>query len=130
MKSNKFEYTKHLNECVEYIMTNLAGWTTFTTWAREKYDVNNKQANTLWKEAWEVLTKDFADNIQHTVEKTLIELEQVKESAIEDNDRKVWLEVIKYQNKIKGGEIERQEIKIQGNVELSWGSELNEDRGI
>ena len=128
-KSNKVNHNTHLDECVEYILQHKAGWTQFTTWAREKYDINNKMANTLWKDAWEVLTKDFADNIQHTVEKTLIELEQVKESAINDNDRRVWLEVIKYQNKIKGGEIERQEIKIQGNVELSWGNELSPDFG-
>jgi hypothetical protein len=125
MKSNKVKHTKHLEECAEYILENKSGWTQFTTWAREKYDINNKQANTLWKEAWEVLTADFADNIKHTVEQTLIELEQVKESAISDNDRKVWLEVIKYQNKIRGGEIEKQQIDIKGdiNINLSWGSE-------
>ena len=44
-----------------------------------------------------------------------------------DNDKRIWLEAIKYQNKIRGGEIERQEIKIQGEVKLSWGSELDPD---
>lgn len=60
---------------------------------------------------------------------TLTELEQLKEAAIIDNDRRIWLEVIKYQNKIKGGEIERQEIKVQGNVKLTWGNELSSDFG-
>jgi hypothetical protein len=130
MKSNKVKHTQHLEECAEYILENKSGWTQFTNWAREKYDINNKQANTLWKEAWEILSADFSDNIKHTVEQTLIELEQVKESAISDNDRKVWLEVIKYQNKIKGGEIERQEIKVQGNVTLSWGNTFNPETDV
>jgi hypothetical protein len=130
MKSNKVKHTQHLEECAEYILENKSGWTQFTNWAREKYDINNKQANTLWKEAWEILSADFSNNIKHTVEQTLIELEQVKESAISDNDRKVWLEVIKYQNKIKGGEIERQEIKVQGNVTLSWGNTFNPETDV
>jgi hypothetical protein len=130
MKSNKVKHTKHLEECAEYILENKSGWTQFTNWAREKYDINNKQANTLWKEAWEILSADFSNNIKHTVEQTLIELEQVKESAISENDRKVWLEVIKYQNKIKGGEIERQEIKVQGNVTLSWGNTFNPETDV
>jgi hypothetical protein len=46
-----------------------------------------------------------------------------------DNDKRIWLEAIKYQNKIRGGEIERQEIKVQGNVTLSWGNELSPDFG-
>ena len=56
----------------------------------------------------------------------LLELETLKEQAIADNDKRIWLEVLKYQNKIRGGEIERQEIKVQGEVKLSWGAEISE----
>jgi hypothetical protein len=125
-KSNKITHTIHLDESVEYILNNKSGWTEFTNWAREKYDINNKQANTLWKEAWEVLHKDFSDNIQHTVEKTLLELEQIKTAAKEAQDRKTWLEILKYQNKIQGGEIEKHEIEHKGSIKIqtNWGPRL------
>jgi len=120
MKSNKVEHAQHVAECVEYILEHKAGWSQFTSWAREKYHINNRQANDMWKEAWEVLNEDFADRIRSTVNETLIELEQVKLSAIQENDRRVWLETIKYQNKIKGGEIERAEINVTGDIKISW----------
>jgi hypothetical protein len=124
-KSNKIEHTQNLDECVEYILQHRSGWSQFTTWAREKYGINNRHANTLWKDAWIIISEDFEDSIKDTVNKTLLELEQVKLAAIEENDRRVWLEVIKYQNKIKGGEIERQEVKVTGNVSVSlnWGTD-------
>jgi len=124
-KSNKIEHTQNLDECVEYILQHRSGWSQFTTWAREKYGINNRHANTLWKDAWVIISEDFEDSIKDTVNKTLLELEQVKLAAIEDNDRRVWLEVIKYQNKIKGGEIERQEVRVTGNISvaLNWGDQ-------
>ena len=123
MKSNKIEHTQHIDESVEYILGNRAGWSQFTNWAREKYHINNRQANDLWKKCWDVINEEFEDSIKDTVNKTLLELEQVKLAAIEENDRRIWLETIKYQNKIRGGEIERQEVKVTGNVVLSWGTD-------
>ena len=40
-----------------------------------------------------------------------------------DNDKRIWLEAIKYQNKIRGGEIERSEVKVTGNISLNWGTD-------
>jgi len=54
-----------------------------------------------------------------------MELEVLKEEARENNDRRVLLEAIKYANKIRGGEIERQEVKVTGNIKLSWGNGSN-----
>lgn len=123
MKSNKIEHQQHIEESVEYILENKSGWTQFTSWAREKYHINNRQANDLWKDAWIVLNDEFEDDIRKTVNKTLTELEQVKQSAIENDDRRIWLETIKYQNKIKGGEIERAEVKVTGEIKLEWGDD-------
>jgi hypothetical protein len=85
----------------------------------------------------EDLIKDY-DGIpnktrEHWDKKQMLEmkLEVLKEDARAENDRRVWLEVIKYQNKIKGGEIERSQIEVKGelNVKLSWGNELSPDFG-
>jgi hypothetical protein len=129
-KSNKIEHTKHLEECAEYILENKSGWTDFTNWAREKYDINNKQANQLWKDTWAIISEDFSDNIKQSVHETLVNLERLEQVAISENDRRVWLEIIKYRNKIRGGEVERQEIKVQGNVTLSWGNTFNPETDV
>ena len=121
MKSNKIKHTNHVEESINWILDNKANWTQYTNWAREKYHINNRQANDLWKECWVTISEDFDESVKDTINKTLLELEQVKLAAIEENDRRVWLEVIKYQNKIRGGEIERAEVKVTGNVTLKWG---------
>jgi hypothetical protein len=124
-KSNKIENINNLQECVDYIMNNRAGWSQFTSWYMEKYSANRKHANVVWKQAWEIITEDFSDNVKQSVNETLMQLEVLKEEAIAENDRRVWLEVIKYQNKIKGGEIERQEVTHKGEIKLNWGDEDN-----
>ena len=77
MKSNKFNHEKHLEESIEWIIENKAGWTQFTTWAREKYHINNRQANDLWKSCWELMSKDFDERIKHTVNEALMELSRL-----------------------------------------------------
>ena len=124
-KSNKIDHQQHIEESAEWILENRAGWTAFTTWAREKYHINNRQANDLWKEAWAVLNEQFEDNIKQSINETLLSLEQIELAAMEEEDRRIWLEVVKYRNKIRGGEIERAEVKVTGNVNvtLSWGDQ-------
>ncbi len=129
MKSNKIKNINNLQECVDYILDNRAGWSQFTSWYVEKYGANRKYANQVWKEAWEIISEDFSDNVKQSVNETLLKLEELEEEAKTEGDRRVWLEVLKYRNKIRGGEIERQEIKVQGEVRLSWGNELSPDFG-
>ena len=118
-KSNKVEYQQHIDESVEYILQNKSGWTQYTQWAREKYDINNKMANQMWKDAWVILNDEFSDNIRESANKALLELEQIKLSAIEADDRRTWLDVVKYQAKIQGAEIERHEVEHKGNVTIN-----------
>ena len=122
-KSNKIDHTTHIEESVEWILDNKANWTQYTNHAREKYHINNRQANDLWKESWKIISEDFEDSVKQSVNNALLELEQLKEIAMADNDKRIWLEAIKYQNKIRGGEIERSEVKVTGNIQLNWGSD-------
>ena len=123
MKSNKIQHTQHIEECVEYILENHSGWTQFTTWAREKYGINNRQANQLWKDAWVVISEDFTESVKQSVDETLVKLELLEEEARAEGDRRIWLEVLKYRNKIRGGEIERSEVEHKGEIKinLQWG---------
>ena len=122
-KSNKIDHTTHIEESVEWILDNKANWTQYTNYAREKYHINNRQANDLWKESWKIISEDFEDSVKQSVNNALLELEQLKEIAMADNDKRIWLEAIKYQNKIRGGEIERSEVKLTGNIQLNWGTD-------
>jgi len=126
-KANKIEHQQHIEECVEYILQNKSGWTQFTTWAREKYDINNKMANELWKSCWLTINELFDDNIKSSVNESLVKLEALEQLALQENDRRILLEIIKYRNKIRGGEIERQEINVKGNITLNWGDETEEE---
>jgi len=126
-KANKIEHQQHIEECVEYILQNKSGWTQFTTWAREKYDINNKMANELWKSCWVTINELFDDNIKSSVNESLVKLEALEQLALQENDRRILLEIIKYRNKIRGGEIERQEINIKSEIKLNWGDETEEE---
>ena len=122
-KSNKIENINNLQECVDYILDNRSGWSQFTSWYVEKHGANRKYANLVWNEAWKIITDDFEDSVKQSVNETLLKLERLEEEAIAENDRRIWLEVIKYRNKIRGGEIERSEVKVTGNISLNWGTD-------
>ena len=122
-KSNKIENVNNLHECVDYILENRAGWSQFTSWYVEKHSANRKYANLVWNEAWKIIVEDFEDSVKQSVTETLLKLDQIEEEAIAENDRRIWLEVVKYRNKIRGGEIERQEVKVTGNIQLSWSTD-------
>ena len=122
-KSNKIENINNLQECVDYILDNRSGWSQFTSWYVEKHGANRKYANLVWNEAWKIIMVDFEDSVKQSVNETLLKLERLEEEAIAENDRRIWLEVIKYRNKIRGGEIERSEVKLTGNIQLNWGND-------
>lgn len=122
-KSNKIENIQNLQECVDYIMDNRSGWSQFTSWYMEKHSANRKYANVVWTKAWEIISEDFSDSIKQSVNQTMLELERLKENAIQNEDRRVWLETVKYQNKIRGGEVERSQVDITvKDLNLQWGS--------
>lgn len=125
MKSNKIENINNLQECVDYILEHRCGWSQFTNWYVEKYGANRKYANLVWKEAWEIISEDFSDSVKQSVDETLLKLEELEDEARAEGDRRIWLEVLKYRNKIRGGEVERTQIEHKGelNINLNWGSE-------
>lgn len=117
-KRNMIEHNNNIQECVDYIMNERSGWSQFTSWYMEKEGTNRQRANRMWKEAWTILTEDFEDNIKESVNTALMELEVLKEEARAEGDRRVWLDIIKYQAKIKGAEVERHQVNVSGNLTI------------
>ena len=89
----------------------------------EKYGANRKYANKVWGKAWEVITEDFEDSVKQSVTETLMRLEALEVEAYAENDRRLIFDITKYRNKIRGGEVERQEVKVTGNIQLNWGTD-------
>lgn len=125
-KKNKLEKKNQLEECARYILDTGAGWTSFTRWAKDKYNIGGARANNLWNETWDVLNETFSDSIDTAVNSTVVELESQKQQALDEGDRRLAFDITKYINKIKGGEIER--IRMDANIDYSfkyeWGDML------
>jgi len=117
-KSNKIENINHLQESVDYILDNMAGWTQFTSWYMEKYGANRKYANVVWSKAWDIISEDFEDNVKKSVNETLMRLEALEVEAYAEQDRRLIYDIIKYRNKIKGGEIERHQVDVKGGLTI------------
>jgi acetyl/propionyl-CoA carboxylase alpha subunit len=115
------QYEEDNAKNVEFILENKAGWTMFTNWYTQQRGVGHTKANRAWKKALKTISEQFADDIKSNVNETMIELENLKQRAIEAGDRRIELEAMKYQSKIKGNEVERVEVKTEGNIVLSWG---------
>ena len=58
-KSNKIENVNNLQESVDYILNEMAGWSQFTSWYMEKYGTNRKYASLVWSKAWDIISEDF-----------------------------------------------------------------------
>ena len=122
-KSNKIEHQQHIDECVEYILTNLAGWTTFTAWAREKYHINNRQANDLWKASWVVISENVAQERASRKDYYMNEIERIKIQAEADEKWGDAIRAVQTQIKLDGLDIQQIEAKIEGNINLKWGND-------
>ena len=123
MKSNKIEHSKHLEESIEYILEHKSGWTQFTTWAREKYHINNRQANDLWKASWVVISENVAQERASRKDYYMNEIERIKIQAEADEKWGDAIRAVQTQIKLDGLDIQQIEAKIEGNINLKWGND-------
>jgi hypothetical protein len=122
MRETDAEMIDDLNQCVEYILQHKAGWTQFTQWYTERKGIGHTKANRMWKKAMAKVGELMDDTIKGHVDKAMVELENLKARAIQENDRRTELDAIKYQAKISGAEIERSQVDVKvENVNLQWG---------
>lgn len=118
------EKEQDLDKCVEYILEYKAGWTQFTQWYTERKGVGHVKANRMWKTAMSKVSELIEDNIKGHVDKAMVELENLKARARQENDRRTELDAIKYQAKISGAEVERSQVDVKlQNVDLKWGDQ-------
>jgi hypothetical protein len=124
MKTSKIELEEQIKESAEAIMVNRWGWTLFTDWAKGRFNCGSSKANNLWNWSWEHIYKVTEDGIKYNKDAAFIELENLKQIALEQNDRRTFLEAVKYQGKINNLETSQPMVNITGdNIKLSWGNE-------
>lgn len=122
MRETDAQMIDDLDQCVEYILQHKAGWTQFTQWYTERKGIGHTKANRMWKKAMAKISDLMDDNIKGHVNKAMIELENLKARARQENDRRTELDAIKYQAKISGAEVERSQVDVTvENLDLKWG---------
>ena len=115
--------TEQIKQSAEYILANRLGWTAFTNWAKIEFTCTHYKANQLWNRAWELINSEVESKIAYNAQAAFIELEQLKQIALENNDRRTHLECIKYQGKINNLEAPSTVVNVNGdNIKIHWGN--------
>jgi len=120
---NKIEYKKHKDEIKNYIIDTNCSWKDFCIHMKNKYSINKNYATDLWIECW----KDIETEIQkHDLIKAQTLINRLEDIFHETDDDKIRLQVIEQLRKIGGIDAnEKLDVKIQGEVKLNWGNELD-----
>jgi hypothetical protein len=127
-QNNKIELNELIVEGIEYLFSNKAGWTQFTTHFKEKQGIGSSKANKLWNDCWKEINKQTDLKISYDVESAWLEAENLKNIALEVNDRKTYLEALKYQGRLRGLDVQKVEANVNlQSVKLSWGNNETKD---
>jgi hypothetical protein len=117
------EKKQQVKESAEAILSGKLGWTAFTTWAKDHFSCSHYKANQLWNLSWKLIQEDAKNKISYSAQAAFIELEDVKQWALNENDRRAYLDALKYQGKINKLEDPDTQININADkIKLSWGS--------
>jgi hypothetical protein len=120
---NKIEYKKHKDEIKDYIIETNCSWKDFCIWCKEKYNIHKNYATDLWMECW----KDIETEIQkHDLIKAQTLINRLEDMYATNEDDRIRLQVIEQLRKIGGVDAsDKVDIKVQGDIVLSWGSEID-----
>lgn len=124
MKTDKAELEKQIRICAEAIMQERWSWKQFTQWCMNEFDCGMYKANKMWSKAWNHIHKTTEKGITYSKDAAFVELEELKDQALQAGDRRVYLEALKYQGKINKLEDPETQININADkIQLKWGNE-------
>jgi hypothetical protein len=118
---NKIEYKKHKEEIKNYIIETNCSWKDFCYWCKDTYNINKNYATDLWMECW----KDIEAEVQkHDLIKAQTLINRLEDIYVLNSDDRIRLQVIEQLRKIGGIDAsDKVDVKIQGEINLSWGTE-------
>lgn len=119
-KATKAEMEARINECVDMILGQGIGWSTYTNYAMEKYGTSRGPANAVWNKAWDEVEKLTDRKNLVKIENLVVKLEQI----IEDGDDSSKLKAIEQLRRL-GGLDAPDKIEHSGNVKFDFGEPNN-----
>jgi len=126
MNKKRILKQEELEECIEYILQNKAGWTMFTNWVTGRKGIGHTKANRMWNECWEAIRENADNKIAYDVQTAFIELEDLKNRSKDNGDRRTELEALKYQNKLIGNENNDLNVNLKVEaIDVSWNTDSN-----
>jgi hypothetical protein len=122
-KLPKSETDSRIAKCYElrYESTNKCGFKQWIDWCHENYgDKSEQQYTAYWSGATNLYQEHWKEKLNKTIDPAVDELI----SLLADGDPKLRQRAIDQIMKYTGNDIERIEAKVQGDINLSWGTEL------
>ena len=121
-KSNKIEHEKHILECVRKIVMENASYDEWQRFTTNEYQISHSAGNDIWKEAWKRIKEKSSKDVQSKVDLMLKKLDAIEAEAIDNNDRKIWLETTKYRGKIYGVEDNKLNVILNHEISFDFGT--------
>ena len=115
-KATKAEMEQRINDCVDMILGQGIGWSTYTNWAMEKYAICRKAANNIWNQSWTKVEEITDKKNLIKVESLVTQLEQI----IQDGDHSSKLKAIEQLRRL-GGLDAPDKIEHSGNINFDFG---------
>lgn len=115
-KATKAEMEQRITECVDMILGQGIGWSTYTNYAMEKYSISRGPANTVWNKAWEQVEKIVDKKNLIKVESLVTQLE----SILQNGDDSSKLKAIEQLRRL-GGLDAPDKIEHSGNINFDFG---------
>ena len=116
-KATKAEMEQRITECVDMILGQGIGWSTYTNYAMEKYGISRGPANRVWNMAWEEVEKIVDKKNLVKVESLVTQLEFI----LQNGDDSSKLKAIEQLRRL-GGLDAPDKIEHSGNISFDFGS--------
>jgi hypothetical protein len=125
-KLTKSETDARIAKCYElrYEQNDSIGFRGWIQYCHEHYgDKSEQQYTAYWTDATQLYQEHWREKLNKTIDPAIDELIRL----LADGDAKIRQRAIDQIMKYTGNDIERIEAKVQGNVNLSWGTELTNE---
>jgi vacuolar-type H+-ATPase subunit E/Vma4 len=113
-KTDELEFESRMNRVYELMLYNHLSYREFATTAAKEFDISERQAENLWKEARTRMKERYSQNSEEILESHLTQLYDLLHRCREDNNKRTEREVLNDIAKIHQLEIKKVDITTNG----------------
>lgn len=114
----KVETNKVISELIELRYKKGYSGPSLVDYLREKYDIQQSRAYELIKEAQVQAGETYNQVNTDAIKQSILFMENLRQDALKQGNSKLALEIQKELNKVNQLYLERQEIKITGQIDV------------